>query len=415
MMSRRRLASVLSVLSALTFGVAATARADPRADLARTTCAGLDRAVASQPGGGPVLLASYRVPADGPPAVAALRDVAFTYDNALAAIALFACGKPASARRIAEALVVATTTDPAFRDGRVRNAYRAGPLVDGKPTMPGFWSRARNVWIQDDYQVGTATGNVAWAALALLDAYRRTHEATDLAAARRLLDWTRTNAFDGNAPAGFVGGYLAGPNGPMREGWKSTEHHVDLAAAWIALDRAAPDAEARRQAAIAGDFVRAMWDAKEGRFLIGTGPDGRTVDHDHSGLDASVWPLIAMPNPPSDWSRVLAFVDGAHGIGGGYGFRRGAEGVWTEGTAQMASVFLLRGLPARARTLWPVLARQDDGDGWLFATPEARIRTGLAIGPDSVTDDFYYYHLPHLGATAWAAIAATGVNPFVGR
>lgn len=33
---------------------------------------------------------------------------------------------------------------------------------------------------------------------------------------------------------------------------------------------------------------------------------------------------------------------------------------------------------------------------------------------DSVTNDFFYYHLPHLGATAWAAIAATGVNPFTG-
>ena len=57
---------------------------------------------------------------------------------------------------------------------------------------------------------------------------------------------------------------------------------------------------------------------------------------------------------------------------------------------------------------------QQAGNGWLFATPAERISTGLAIGPDSVSNDFFYYHLPHLGATAWAAIAATGVNPFTG-
>jgi hypothetical protein len=43
------------------------------------------------------------------------------------------------------------------------------------------------------------------------------------------------------------------------------------------------------------------------------------------------------------------------------------------------------------------------------------VRTGLAIGPSSITDDFYYFHLPHLGATAWAVLAAIGFNPFTGR
>jgi hypothetical protein len=36
------------------------------------------------------------------------------------------------------------------------------------------------------------------------------------------------------------------------------------------------------------------------------------------------------------------------------------------------------------------------------------------IGPNSTGPDFFYYHLPHLGATAWAVIAALGWNPFVG-
>ena len=394
--------------------LAAHARADDRTALATTTCAVLDRAVASQPEGA-VLLASYQPWQGRPPDIEALRNVAFTYDNALASIALFACGKPKSALRIADALVRATTGDPQFHDGRVRNAYAAGPVGGPAITLPGFWSTERKAWSQDAYQVSFATGNAAWAALALLEAHRRTHRAPYLDAARRVLDRVGDSTLDDRPPAGFVGGYFVdGPN-VVRQTWKSTEQNVDLAAAWTALDRLAPDARARARAALAGAFVASQWHAKEGRFLIGTAPNGRTSDHDHSGLDAQIWPLIAMPKPPPDWILSLVFVESAHGVAGGYGFNRGPDGIWTEGTAQVASVFVLRGLEKRAVPLWPLLRRQQTPDGWLFATPQPRIDTGLAIGPDSTTNDFFYYHLPHLGATAWAALAAKGFNPFTGR
>lgn len=53
--------------------------------------------------------------------------------------------------------------------------------------------------------------------------------------------------------------------------------------------------------------------------------------------------------------------------------------------------------------------------GYLYATRPQVLSTGLAIGPDSKTDDFLYYRRPHLGATAWAALAALGWNPFTGK
>jgi hypothetical protein len=390
------------------------AHADPRADLAKSTCGVLDHAVTTQ-SGGPLLLASYQPSNDKPVDVEALRNVAFTYDNALASIALFACGKPASARRIADALVLATTNDPDYHDGRVRNAYAAGVAKGPTMTLPGYWSVERKAWNQDPYQVSFATGNGAWAALALLAAYRQSHQTPYLVAARRVLDWTQRNTLGRKPPIGFVGGYFVEAGTVVRQDWKSVEQNVDLVAAWTGLDRAAPDADARVQAAIARAFVNSQWDPTEGRFLIGTGPDGQTSDHDHSGLDAQIWPLIAVPKPPADWMRVLTFVDAAHAVAGGYGFNRGPDGIWTEGTAQVAAVFVLRGLPKRALPLWPLLGQQQTAQGWLFATPRPRINTRLAIGPDSVTNDFFYYHLPHLGATAWAALAATGVNPFTGR
>jgi len=77
--------------------------------------------------------------------------------------------------------------------------------------LAGYWSAERKAWNQDPYQVSFATGNAAWAALALLEAYRRTDHAPYLEAAKRILGWTRTQVISTKAPAGFVGGYFGLP------------------------------------------------------------------------------------------------------------------------------------------------------------------------------------------------------------
>jgi hypothetical protein len=385
-----------------------------RPQLQQMTCNALDQAVQALPEG-PVMLASYPPLEGHPPPILALRGAAFTYDNALASIALFGCGKPQSAQRIADALAYATEHDPDYNDGRLRNAYAAGAIKQtGAILLPGYWSRERNEWNQDAYQVGSATGNQAWAALALLEAFRQTQEQRYLRAARKVLLWTQNNTYDSQAPAGFTGGFYGYPPAPTRQGWKSTEHNVDLAAAWSALDRITASQDSAAQAEIARNFVDSQWLPKEGRFLIGTLPDGRTAELQRSGLDAQIWPLIALNDPPADWTRVFSFIDQAHRSGAGYGFSRDPDGLWTEGTAQTAAVAQLTGATDKATPLWSVLIAQQAVDGWLFATPQEQISTGLAIGPESTSNDFFYYHLPHLGATAWAAIAASGVNPFTG-
>jgi hypothetical protein len=45
----------------------------------------------------------------------------------------------------------------------------------------------------------------------------------------------------------------------------------------------------------------------------------------------------------------------------------------------------------------------------------ARLTTGLALAPDSRDADFVYWRRPHLGATAWAVLAAKRWNPFTGK
>ena len=61
------------------------------------------------------------------------------------------------------------------------------------------------------------------------------------------------------------------------------------------------------------------------------------------------------------------------------------------------------------------IARQFSAGGYVFATREERITTGLAIGSASTSADFFYYRRPHLGATAWAVLAARAWNPYAAR
>jgi len=313
-------------------------------------------------------------------------------------------------------VVRAMERDPNAADGRVRNAYRAGPMTEEKAALPGRWDAAKNQWIADAYQVSTATGNVAWAALLLLNLNEAEPSPAYLANARKLLGWIEQRTRARNAPDGYNGGWYGWDNAQRAQTWKSTEHNIDIAmaAAWAA--RAAggqADAE-RRQARTALDFVGRMWNASDQRFYIGTKEDGATISTDGSGLDAQLWPLLAAPEGSCAWTRGLDWVEKNHRSGEGYGFSRNPDGIWTEGTAQAAATLVARKGTA-PEALWQLLASQRAGNGLYYATPSSRISTGLAIGPDSAGADFFYYRWPHLGATAWIALAATGFNPFTGK
>lgn len=383
--------------------------------LADSSCAALHTAATAIPGDGPMLLPSYPDPGRENGKLRALRDVAFVYDNALAGIALVACGRPRQARRIADALLLAAAHDPHFHDGRLRNAYRAGAVNGGQVELPGFWDEKHQLWSQDASQVSTATGNVAWAALLQLTVYDSSHDPRYLHAAVAQLHWIQAHTLDKTAPAAYVGGIYGYADAQQVQHWKSTEHNIDVhaAAAWAAR-RLHDDPTLSRLAATAGRFVTAMWDPTGPRFFIGTLDDGRTISRDRSGLDAQVWPLLAFAAHPAAWDRIWSWVGTQYRSGAGYGYRRQPDGIWTEGTAQVAAA-----LQASGRTVpegvWQLLAAQRSDDGMLYATPQSRISTGLAIGPDSTSADFFYYHLPHLGATAWAALAGRGWNPFTGK
>lgn len=376
--------------------------------VAAQACAAMKSRVAAVPGNGPVLLRSYDDDGTENTDIAALRTAAFTYDNALAVIALLACGHRTEAARIGAALERAANGDT-----RLRNSYRAGAVAD-KVLPNGWWDAAQNRWVEDAYQSGTATGNVAWAGLALLALHDASGDARWSEAAAKLAAWVVANTRDVRADGGFSGGVDGFDAAPVKLGWKSSEHAIDLIAlfGWLADiqakgDWSGPAAHARR-------FLDAQWDDASGHFLIGTLSDGRTPNRTTSALDVQWWSQL-LPDAPQRWRRAMVYAERVHAVGGGFDFNDDRDGEWLEGTAQAALAYRVVGQDAAARRCLIEVAAQFSAGGYVYATREPRITTGLAIGPASTSADAYYYRRPHLGATAWAALAALEWNPFRAR
>jgi hypothetical protein len=353
--------------------------------------------------GGPLFLPSYPTAEDGP-----LRGVAFLYDDAVAAIAFTGCGEAGKARRIGDAILAALDHDRAWHDGRLRNAYAAGP-VDTPVKLGGWWDQAQGRWLEDRYQVSSDTGNMAWAMLALLTLDQALGDVRYRAGAARIGNWV-AGRVDQRGAGGFTGGYSGWEPSPAAVEWKSTEHNTDLAGAFALLAKATGDKAWSDRARQAAAFVGAMWDDGCGCFAVGTTDDGVTPNH-VLALDAELWPLLAISAMASHLSPDLATVDSRLAVGDGYTYSDAGDAVWTEGTAQAALVWGLFGRPDRADQAERAVAEQRAPRGGYFATPQLRLKTGFADAANPGMQR-YYYHLPHLAAAAWAALAEKHFNPF---
>jgi hypothetical protein len=343
-----------------------------------------------------------------------LKTSAFAYDNALASIALTACGEVAEGARIADAFVAAARHDRAFRDGRIRNAYRAGAMTQESVRLPGWWDGQAGRWDEDAYQDSTATGNAAWVALALLNAHAGTGRAEYLDVARGLLAWIRSHAADAPGPEGYAGGVTGFDTDQHALTWKSTEHNLDVAAAAHWAAGLSHDPAEAAMASRAAAFVATRFVASEGYFLLGTTPEGRDAAPGDLALDVQVWPILAIKDAPVAWRRALTFADQRLRRGDGMTFAGLGENRWSEGTAQAALAFRAVGADAIADKLVEGLKAHVSPSGMLYATSAGEVPTGLTVESEN-GGDFVYFHRPHLGATAWAVLAELRFNPFTGR
>jgi hypothetical protein len=348
-------------------------------------------------GSGAVFVASYPTATDK-----TLKNVAFLYDNAASALALIGCGDTPHARRIGDAILAALDHDRYWRDGRLRNGYLAGPVAN--PVQLGGWQKGGH-WVEDGYQAGSDTGNMAWAMLALLALHKAGAGEKYLDGAVRIAAYVEKSY----SPSGFTGGTFGGEPHPRRNSWKSTEHNVDLAAAFAALEHATHDQHWEKRAEQARSFVAAMWREDCGCFAVGTGLDGKTPNT-FLALDAQLWPLLALPDGITRYGGALKMARTKMMVAGGFAYSQARGGLWTEGTAQAALLAKAMGQKKRAAHLLTVLVKTRARDG-LYDASDRSANTGFRLDTDT-TQERRYFAIPHLGATAWVAMAMRGFNPF---
>jgi len=367
------------------------------ASAASNACAYLAGLVERAPPG-PLFLVSYPTVEKG-----ALHGAAYLYDNAAAAIALVGCGERDKARRIGQAILYALDHDRTWHDGRLRNAYLAGAVGEGPVKLPGWWDDGQRKWLEDRYQVGSDTGNMAWAMLALLALDERD-------GAARLGDWVARWRDAARDNGGFIGGTFGHEPSPEVRTWKSTEHNTDLVAAFTLLSERTGAPRWRPMAATADRLVETMWDRDCQCFSAGTAEDGVTRNP-VLALDAQIWPLLALPDGAKTYRAAIATAERRLSAGGGFTYGEEGHDLWTEGTGQAALLFALLGERDRADGLIAAIEAQRAPDGGYCATGGAEVPTGFALDTDP-TKPRLYFHLSHLGAAAWAALAEQGFNPF---
>lgn len=391
---------------------------------------------------------------------AGLFSTAFTYDNALAILAHLAvrtADGQARAVALGDALIYAQEHDPAYDDGRLRQAYNVGPYVffDGVPQPDGFVRAdgTANVGTQFGF-TGTAVGDMAWAGIALSALARRTGARRFLTAAVRIGEWIeRTGRTD--EP---LGGYKFGVNGANEKlPFTSTEHNTDLICLFGRLARLTGDRVWWKRRARAEAFVKGMWEpvrhssggASGGFFYTGTN-DGVTVNKSPIPEDTQTWTHLALDSNrysrSLDWAATeLAVLDHAERrnstVPAGQSYegvtfssasvvanedapiaefqpKPNRNGVWFEGTAHLALALRDRGArgdEAHARRLLDSMERAQDllGTGQTVGGRTLPERSGVvsATSPLDTGFGFGYYPYRHTGATAWYLMAAVRANP----
>lgn len=352
-------------------------------------------------------------------------DYAYLYDNSLAAVALSCLGAQSHAEKIADAIVFAQAYDRAFHDGRLRNAYSSGnpksdsgrSITSGKVTvrLPGFWKEG--LWQEDYYTVSTSTGNMAWAIFALCTVAEHasgSKKENYLDAAMKAADFVLTLKSDSG---GFTAGYEGWDEEQTKATYKSTEHNLSLIPAFSILANSISQqdsikAEEYREAAVhAKRFVLSMYNKKKHCFYTGTQGDGKTVSKGVIPLDTNSLAVLILKEELTDMYRILEFVEEHMSVGKGFDFSAGdLDGIWNEGTAQMAVCYSGLGGIEKYESVMAYLETQKLKDGSIPATDRDGVSTGFVIvGSDSLWE---YNNVQSISATGWLALAQMKVNPF---
>lgn len=353
-------------------------------------------------------------------------EYAYIYDNSLALIALAEVDANWHVRMIADALVFAQSHDRTFNDGRLRNAYTPGnPKTDSGRSitggrisirLPGFWDRGS--WREDYYIVSTSTGNMAWAMIALCRASEtsdgeKKKEYKD--AAIRAADFVLTLKSE---TGGFCAGYEGWDDSQVKVNYKSTEHNIDLIYAFSKMAALVEDSDVPRMqryleaSEYAKKFVMTMYDPELHCFYTGTEADGETVSIGVIPLDTNSLAILCLKDEEDyfETAEVIRFVEERMTVGAGFDFSTGdLDGIWNEGTAQMALCYSEIGDSDKYDIIMKYLATQASEDGCIPAADRDGVSTGFMVsGSDSPWE---FHNTKSIGATSWYAMAQLKFNP----
>ncbi len=346
-----------------------------------------------------------------------IRNAAFSYDNALAAMALISADRQDEAEQIINSFLYAIEHDR-YLPGRVRNAYAAGDITafpgwGGAARLPGWYDADDQQWYEDRYQTGSNVGNTSYVALALLQydaAYGSDHCAE---AAAALMNWV-IDTCGGEGP-GFTAGYDGWPEGGEDTTYvftyKSIEHNIDAYAAFQQLWRRTGDTRYRDAAESALELIDSMYDSERGVFYTGTLDDGVTHSTENIVLDAQVWACLALGDAFTPYAASLDVVKQMRSPEGAYPFclANANGGWWAEGTAYTALMYRLLGETEAASAAMNALCSIQLENGFLPAATVDNLSTGFGLFDGSPWE---YGSDPHLAPTAWFVMAANNFNPY---
>jgi len=377
-----------------------------------------------------------------------LRNTAFAYDNALAVLAFLGDGSSDSRRRarlIGDAFVYAMQHDRTFNDNRtcdqsidplspdgarVRTAYAAGDLAlppgwtpngrIGTVGSPGFYHEATQTFYEVEQQA-IDSGNNLWALIALNALYQRTGLQRYLDAACKLGNFVDAFRNTSGTYRGFTGGVDSPESSPKLRVWASTEHQLDANAAFKGLRQSTQALRWRDAALHAREFVEQMWDITRNCYLTGTvDPSTRNSALGMLPVDVQAWSILSLPSPaPHPNALDCAETNHLNNSDGftGVDFNDDRDGVWFEGTAQMAVAEARAGRLAMKQLFKTQLrlAQQTSPFGNQFGIAAAS-HDGLSTGfMTAGGDPFKYFRRLHVGATAWNVFAQLNLNPYYSR
>ena len=374
-----------------------------------------------------------------------MANVAWVYDSSLALIGILASGDTVHAKLIADSFVYAVNHDRFQPDGRVRSAY----LPSNSSSQPG-WLTTRhdgvlyngvsydyapfaaqisyfttltnvvagvetgNKYSEDAGMLNCRVGDMAWAALGLLAYHERVYGGAGttseyLTAVLKIANFVEAAMKDTtHSNKGYYFGIDAADTVSIADRKnKSGEHNFDLYPVFVRLYRLTGDAAWLARANWALDFVLTLWEPKDGKFFPGVNTDSVTTANSNVASDGQSWYLLSTGDLTHNG---LAYAEQKMSVGVGYDFNFDQDGIWWEGTAQMAAAYRFVGNNAKANQILTDMRLNREADGGFYATLSGNVTTGFNLY--NSTEPWVYQHQKHVGATSWYVIADEGINPY---